>query len=222
MKLLLAEDDPVLADGIIRAFSDSFSIDAFTTVEQTRRAFLDIEYDIVLLDLGLSDGDSTLLIKEVRAKGILVPIIIVTAKDMLFDKIHGLDSGADDYLVKPFELSELEARVRALLRRRYLALQSEICIGTMRYDQIGRRLFINDEEVELLSREIEVLETLLASVDKVVSKEHLMDRLTSIDEEIGANAIEVYIHRLRKKLAPSKAEIKTIRGLGYMIIKEYS
>jgi two-component system OmpR family response regulator len=217
MRILLVEDDPVLAHGIALALKSSSVVDHGSRVSFAIDALKQVQYDCVVLDLGLRDGDGLEVLKWLRSHRSAVPVLVVTARDTLADRIRGLDNGADDYLVKPFELAELEARIRALLRRRYMQLRNEISLGSLRFDSSGRRAFLDDKPLELSRRELGVLETLMLNVGRVVSKAQLLDSISSWEEELGLNAIEVYIHRIRKKIAPSGFSIRTFRSLGYML-----
>ena len=154
-----------------------------------------------------------------RERSCRVPVIILTARDGVGDRVKGLDLGADDYLVKPFVLAELDARVRALIRRGQCGVNPLYSCGTMTFDSVGRRAAINGEQLELTTRELSVLEALMSRTGWVVSKEQLLERLYSYAEEASGNAIEVYIHRLRKKIESAGVTIRTIRGLGYIIEK---
>jgi two-component system OmpR family response regulator len=162
--------------------------------------------------------DGLQVLRQARASGCRTPVIILTARDGVEDRVKGLDLGADDYLAKPFSLVELEARARALLRRGQGGAPVITC-GSLSYDTVGRRASIGDVAIELSLREISVLEALLARLGKVVSKDQLIESLCGYGEEVSANAIEVYMHRLRKKLEPAGVTIRTLRGLGYLMDK---
>jgi two-component system OmpR family response regulator len=152
-----------------------------------------------------------------RQRNQTLPVIIATARDRLEDRVSGLDLGADDYIIKPFDLPELEARVRALLRRNRGAGGIEVTYGPLRFDTVGRRVMVNDQALDLSARELAVLEVLLQRGGSVVSKEQLIEHMYGWDEEVSQNAMEVNVHRLRKKLEPSGVNIRTIRGLGYLL-----
>lgn len=218
MRILIVEDDPVLADGIERSLAGAgYSIDRLGSGLDADAALAAQEYDLVILDLGLPGLDGLEVLRRLRRRGGRAPVLVLTARDAVGDRVAGLDLGADDYLAKPFDLAELEARTRALLRRGQFGADPRIALGPLVFDSVGRRAVVNGSALELSAREISVLEVLLARVGRVVAKEHLAERLSRWGEEIGANAIEVYIHRLRRKLEPSGIEIRTIRGLGYLI-----
>jgi two-component system OmpR family response regulator len=161
--------------------------------------------------------DGTELLERLRSRGAAVPVLVLTARDALQDRVSGLDLGADDYLVKPFDLPELEARVRALLRRQRPSLSGRLRFGDLLIDLTGRSVYHGDQRVELSGREFGVLELLARRAGRVVSKEQILESLTGWDEDVGPNAIEVYIHRLRRKLEPCGLAIRTIRGLGYLL-----
>jgi two-component system OmpR family response regulator len=154
-----------------------------------------------------------------RHRNVKVPVLILTARDRVEDRVQGLDFGADDYLSKPFDLLELEARVRALLRRGQSASSAQLLIGDLCLDTVGRRAMINGEALDLSARELSVLEVLMLRAGRVVSKELLSDQLSDLGEEMSVNAIEVYVHRLRKKIEAAHVNIRTLRGLGYMMEK---
>lgn len=222
MRILLVEDDAVLKDGLTRSLQMSgFAVDA---VDNGSDAELTLathsEYDLLILDLGLPKLDGFEVLRRLRRRNQRMPVLILTARDAVQDRVNGLDLGADDYLTKPFDLLELEARVRALIRRGLSGESGELRIGMLRLDTSGRRVFLNDNPLELSARELGVLEVLMLRADKVVAKEQLAEKLCGWDEGVGDNAIEVYVHRLRKKLSKADVVIRTVRGLGYLLEKK--
>jgi two-component system OmpR family response regulator len=220
MRILIAEDDPVLADGLTRSLRHSdYAVDCVTSGDQADHVLLSQKYDLIVLDLGLPKLDGFEVLRRLRHRGSKVPVLILTARDTLDDRVKGLDLGADDYLTKPFDLPELEARVRALIRRGQSGGGSELVHGALKLDTAGRRVTLNDAPLELSARELGVLEVLMLRSGRVVNKEQLAEQLYGWDEEVGVNAIEVYVHRLRKKLEPAGVTIRTIRGLGYLLEK---
>lgn len=221
MRILIAEDDEVLSDGLCRSMRQSgYAVDC---VKDGLAAKLilsgDQPFDLVILDLGLPKVDGFSVLRSLREKNRQVPVFILTARDDEGDRVKGLDLGADDYMIKPFSLPELEARVRALIRRGQCGVNPVYSCGTLTLDSVGRRAMINGESLELTTRELNVLETLISRIGRVISKEQLLERLYSYSEEASSNAIEVYIHRVRKKIEPAGVTIRTIRGLGYIIDK---
>jgi len=182
-------------------------------------ALHDQVYEAVILDLGLPRIDGFEVLKRMRARKVTAPVIILTARDDLDDRVRGLDLGADDYLTKPFKLPELEARLRAQIRRNNALLGSTIEYGPLVLNIKDRMLTANGEQMLLSPRELSVLEMLLLRVGRVVSKDSIVEALCKWDEGVGNNAIEVYIHRLRKKLEPLGINVLTIRGLGYLLQK---
>jgi two-component system response regulator TctD len=175
-------------------------------------------YSLITLDVGLPDMDGFEVLRRARAKGLKAPVLILTARDGIEDKVTGLDLGADDYLLKPFEPSELEARIRALLRRYQGEASAVVTVGTLTVDHSRARAAVADRELNLRRREWAVLDRLIARPGKVVSKERLTSEVFGYDDPVAPNAIEVYVGRLRRKLEPDGPEIRTIRGLGYMIV----
>lgn len=218
MRILLAEDDRILSDGLSKLLARSgYVVDAVMAGDDADFALQTAPYDLVVLDLGLPKMDGLEVLQNVRRRNSRVPVLILTARDTLADRVRGLDLGADDYLTKPFDLPELEARIRALIRRQHFDAHNELVYGALRFDTVGRRLYAGTEPVELSAREVGLLEVLLKHVGQVVSKEQVMENLYGWEEEVGFNAIEVSIHRLRKKLSPYGFQLKTIRGLGYLL-----
>lgn len=219
MRILLVEDDEILSNGISFMLRQSgYAVDEVKNGEDADFAAASVEYDTMILDLGLPKLDGLEVLKRVRERGSLMPILILTARDTLEDRVSGLNNGADDYLTKPFELQELEARIRALIRRHNSSGNTpEITYGSIRFDTIARRVYVKNIPLELSAKEIGVLEVLLRMQNRVVSKEQLIEHLYNWDEFVGINAVEVYIHRIRKKLEGTGFYLRTIRGLGYLL-----
>ncbi|MDY0013151.1 MAG: response regulator transcription factor [Rhodocyclaceae bacterium] len=219
MRILLAEDDSVIADGLIRALRRAgYAVDHVDNGADADAALASQGFDLVILDLGLPRLSGIDVLKRLRGRRSSLPVLILTAQDGVDDRVRGLDAGADDYLTKPFALPELEARVRALTRRG-TGQPSCIEVGRLSYDQTDRVLKIDGQVVELSTRELELIEVFLLRVGRLVSKDQLVDHLCGWGEEVSSNAIEVYVHRLRKKLEDSGARIVTVRGLGYCLEK---
>ena len=221
MRILVVEDDRPLADGISRSLSKSGHAVDLATDGLSAEAALDVTpYDLVILDLQLPQRNGLEVLRNYRAGGGRAPVMIVTARNALADRVSGLDTGADDYLAKPFELAELEARVRSLLRRASSVPAPVLRHGALSLDTVGRRIEISGKGlVDLSAREFALLETLLLRAGRVVSKEGLLERLYGAEDQAGENAVEVFVHRVRRKLEPAGVAIRTIRGLGYMIDK---
>lgn len=221
MHILIAEDDEVLADGLCRSMrQQGYAVDHVADGQEADVLLRGAQsFDLVILDLGLPRLDGLCVLRNMRERNRQVPVIVLTARDGVEERVKGLDLGADDYLIKPFNLAELEARVRALIRRGQCGVNPVYVCGSMSFDSVGRRATINNEVLELTTREMSVLEALMSRIGWVVSKEQLLERLYSLAEEASNNAIEVYIHRLRKKIEPAGVNIRTIRGLGYLIEK---
>lgn len=218
MRVLIVEDDPVLADGLTRSLELSgYAVDCVHDGLKADQMLKSQTYDLAILDLGLPQMSGLEVLKQLRQRGSGVPVLILTARDSVQDRVRGLDVGADDYIAKPFDLAELEARVRALIRRGQFGASAEIKLGGLSLDTAGHRASLNGVAIEFSARELAVLEVMILKADRVVSKEHIMERLCNWEEDIGDNAIEVYIHRLRKKLDGSGITIRTIRGLGYLM-----
>lgn len=218
MRVLLVEDDAALAAGIVEGLERAgMSVDHLGAAEPAESALALTAYDLAIIDLGLPGMDGLELIRRVRRRKLTLPILILTARDGLDDRVKGLDIGADDYLVKPFLLPELQARARALIRRGGAATSSTLTIGPLTLDLGLRTASLDGTELELTGREWDVLQHLMLAAPKVLSKKKLMESLSSWDSEISPNAIEIYVSRLRAKLADSGVTIRTVRGIGYRL-----
>jgi two-component system, OmpR family, response regulator len=220
MRVLIVEDDPVLADGLTRSLRGSdYAVDCVSDGGEADHVLTAQNYDLVILDIGLPRLDGYEVLRRLRRRGSKTPVLILTARDALDDRVKGLDLGGDDYITKPFDLPELEARVRALIRRGQSGGGSVLSHGTLTLDTVGRRATLSGEPLDLSARELGVLEVLMLRSGRVVNKDQLAEQLYGWDEEVGPNAIEVYVHRLRRKLEPAGVTIRTIRGLGYLLEK---
>ena len=218
MRLLLVEDNLELADWLARTLRQAqYAVDVVHDGEDAEHALAFGEHALVILDLSLPRRGGLDVLKSLRARGNTVPVIVLTANASLDGRIRGLDAGADDYLAKPFELSELEARIRAHLRRASQRSAPVVTCGLLRFDTNTRLFSVGDEALPLAPKEHAVLEQLLRRIGTTVSKAVLVQGIYDFDSETDENAIEIYIHRLRKKLEGSKAEIVTLRGLGYLL-----
>jgi two-component system OmpR family response regulator len=221
MRVLLVEDDPILADGLKRILLRSHYIVTHEANGREADRLLTInQYDLVILDMGLPEMDGAEILHRLRQRNVKVPVLILTARDKIEDRVQGLDSGADDFLAKPFDLLELEARIRALLRRGLSAGSAKLQVGELCLDTVGHRAILNGEPLDLSARELSVLEVLMMRADRVVSKEVLSEQLSVLGEEMTLNAVEVYVHRLRKKIVVGNVNIRTLRGLGYLLEKQ--
>jgi len=220
MRILVAEDDAILADGVTRALRQSgYAVDWVKNGVEADSALETDDFDLLILDLGLPKKSGLEVLKRLRLRDSRLPVLILTALDGVNDRVRGLDAGADDYLAKPFDLSELEARVRALVRRGIGGGPTLLRHGALTYDQVGRVAHVNGEVLELSAREVSLLEIFLQRAGRMVSKDQLVSHLCEWGEEVSGNAIEVYVHRLRKKLEPGGVRIVTVRGLGYSLEK---
>lgn len=218
MRILVAEDDAILADGLVKSLRHAgYAVDWAKTGEEADAALAVQSYDLAILDVGLPRMSGLEVLGRLRARKLRLPVMILTALNGVDDRVRGLDLGADDYLTKPFELAELEARVRALTRRGLCGAPTMLCHGPLAFDQVGRRASLNGEPLDLSARELGLLEILIQRGGRLVSKQQLVDHLCEWDGEVSENAIEVYVHRLRKKLEPAGVKIRTIRGLGYCL-----
>jgi DNA-binding response OmpR family regulator len=217
MRILVVEDDALVADAIRRGLAKAgYAVDHVGSAEQATSAMESESFDLAVVDIGLPGADGLTLLQRMRRTGTALPVLILTARDALADRVSALDLGADDYLVKPFELPELIARCRALIRRSRSATNSDLVIGPLRLELGAHHVEVDGVAVNLTRREWAVLECLALNVGRVVAKERLVQAIASWDEEIGANAIEVYVSRLRTKLGGA-TPIRTVRGLGYRL-----
>jgi two-component system, OmpR family, response regulator len=218
LRILLIEDDPELSDGLQQSLAQSgYAVDVARSAQEGRTACGVTRYELLILDLGLPDADGLELLRELRAQGVVAPVLILTARGELNDRIAGLDAGGDDYLAKPFALGELEARVRALLRRGSESAPTILHLGSLAYDATSRRAIANGVDLDLTARELAVLEALLRRPLALISKEQLFESLYTWDSDANLSAVEVYVSRLRKKLEPAGIAIRMFRGLGYRI-----
>lgn len=218
MRILVVEDDKTLAAGLVEGLErEGFMVDSLEAAEPAEAVLQHTAYDLAIVDIGLPGMDGLELIRRVRRRGVLTPILILTARDGLDDRVVGLDMGGDDYLIKPFLLPELLARARALIRRSRSAASMTLSIGTLALDLQRRSATLAGTELELTGREWGVLEQLALVAPKVVAKQKLADSLSQWDKEITPNAVEIYVSRLRGKLAASGVGIRTVRGIGYRI-----
>ncbi len=218
MRILIVEDDLVLADGLKNSLIQSgYALDLAVNGSDADGILAYQSFDLVVLDLGLPKLSGFEVLKRLRARGSKMPVLILTANDNVDDRVKGLDLGADDYLSKPFILAELEARVRALIRRGQAGGSAMISVGKLQFDTANHTATYDNASLNLSARELAVLEILMQKMGKVVNKEQMLEKLCSFDEDISDNALEVYLHRLRKKLEHTNINIRTIRGLGYLL-----
>ena len=224
MRILLVEDDTVLRGVMLRSLSDAgHRVDIASSMDEARHWWRVQTYDSVLLDLNLplttaasAQGNGLSLLREARARGDRTPVLVLTARGRLEERIAGLDAGADDYMGKPFDLAEVEARLRALVRRAQ-GTDDRVELGALLLDRKARRFYLQSQAWDLPAREFEVLWELMPPPGRVVSKRVLSDKLSETDEALGDNALEAFISRLRKKLLGSGASIRTLRGIGYVL-----
>ncbi|MCD7059130.1 response regulator transcription factor [Pelagibacterium xiamenense] len=219
MRILVVEDTEDVGEAVVGAFTRlGHAVDWQKTRAGSADALAVQDYALIVLDINLPDGSGFDLLAEIRSKGLQTPVLVLTARALVDDRVDALDTGADDYLVKPFDFRELEARARALLRRRQGSATTTLSAGNVVLDPRSRAVTLDGRPVELTRREIALLEILIGQPDRVFSKSDLLDQLYGFENEAGPNAIELYIGRLRKKLAGASAEIRTLRGMGYQIV----
>ena len=218
MRVLLVEDDALLGDGVRAGLTQhGYTVDWVRDGVAAELALRDEDFDLAVLDLGLPRQDGLAVLRKLRAAGKDTPVLILTARDTVADRVAGLDAGADDYLIKPFDLDELSARLRALTRRRAGRTSSVIRYQDLELDPAARSLTQSGQAVILTARELAIFEALMNNIGRALSKERLEEALYGWDEGVESNAIEVHIHHLRKKLG--KDRIKTVRGIGYLLPK---
>jgi two-component system, OmpR family, response regulator len=217
VRLLVVEDDDIVADAIARGLSAAnYTVLRVASAEEARAAIATEEFSLAVIDVGLPGTDGLTLVRRLRSTGVTMPTLILTARCTLADKVKALDIGADDFLSKPFEPAELAARCRALLRRAGGAIDGVIKLNRMSVDLTGRRLSIDDSEVELTAREWLIFECLVRRTGQIVSKERVQQAIAGPDQDVSPNAVEVQISRLRAKLGDA-ATIRSLRGLGYRL-----
>jgi len=223
MRLLVVEDNEELAELLAKGLRTAgFDVDLATTAVDARIVLATARYGALVLDLGLPDGDGMMILRETRDREDPIPVLVLTARAGLHDRIAGLRSGADDYLVKPFALEELVARLEALLRRPGQLLGRPLRLGNVVFDTESRQAFVDDAPQALSAREVGILELLMRRSGRVVPKKVAEDHIFGPSGDVASNAIEVYVHRLRKQLAQhgAKVQIHTIRGVGYLIAED--
>jgi DNA-binding response OmpR family regulator len=217
VRILLAEDDAVLRGVMHKSLlAAGHRVDAVGSLAHTRSLWREQPFDAVLLDLNLGDGSGLEALREARLRGDRTPVLVLTARNRTEERIAGLDAGADDYLGKPFELAEVEARLRALVRRAS-GTADRVQLGELMLDRTASRFFVHGEALEMPAREYEVLWELMTPPGRVVNKRALSEKLSDLDDALGDNALEAFVSRLRKRLAGSGVAIRTLRGLGYMV-----
>ena len=216
MRILVVEDDSLLAQGLTRVLTRAgHAVDKADTGTQADRALRAASYDLVVLDIGLPDIDGFEVLRRLRLRHAAANVLVLTARDAVEDRVHGLDLGADDYLTKPFSVTEFEARVRALLRRSSLPVGA-VSVGRLVVDVEAKRIRINGTPVDLTVREWALLELFMARPGRVLSKEQIAQQLADYDSQLTPNAIEVYVSRLRAKIETAGVRIRTVRGFGYL------
>ncbi len=220
MRLLLVEDNEDLGDALERHFrADGHAVDWARTAPEAEDYLRagGSDYDLVVLDIMLPGGDGRQILQQIRSKESDLPVLVLTARSQVTDRVHLLDLGADDYMTKPFDVAELDARCRAVVRRRHGVAQSLVQVGALEFDAAASSVTAAGQPLDLRSRELRLLEVLLSSPGQVFSKAQLMDKLFGLAEDASENAIEVYIGRLRRKISNGGVVIETVRGLGYRL-----
>jgi DNA-binding response OmpR family regulator len=217
MHVLLVEDDHVLADGIARILrGQAMTVDVVDNGEDADRALISRDVSVAVLDIGLPGIDGFEVVRRLRSRGSTLPVLLLTARDDVQDRVRGLETGADDYLGKPFAAPELVARLKALVRRSH-PRSAQLQLGGLQLDPVARRATVDGNPIELSAREWAVLEYLMQNSSRVVSKQQIIDAILPFGEEVTLNAVEVYVSRLRSKIDSAGISIKTIRGFGYLL-----
>lgn len=220
MKILLVEDDTLLADGLARSLRQSGYLVEIAGDGRTADRWLEAEsFDLTILDLGLPGLDGSEVLQRLRARKQRMPVLVMSARDAVEERVRLLDLGADDYIVKPVALVELEARARALIRRGQAAPEPTIALGRLTLDTVGKRAWLDGAALDLTAREWAALEFLALRVNRIVNKDQIMQSLYGWEEDITPNAVEKFVSRLRSKLEPAGIVIRTVRGLGYYLEK---
>ena len=214
----MVEDDALLADGMIRSLKQAdYTVDWTPDGEEAESILRVLEFDLVILDLMLPKLDGLEILRVLRQRKVPVPVLIVTALSDVDNRVKGLDLGADDYLTKPFEMGEFDARVRALLRRSRADGLKALSCGALTLDMAARRAYLNDQPLDLPRREFHVLEVLMSRHGRIISKDQIIDSISDFSDEMNPSTVEIYIHRIRKKLEATDVTIRTVRGIGYII-----
>lgn len=215
MRILLAEDDDLLGSGLRAGLAQhGFAVDWVRDGVAAERELLTASHQAAVLDLGLPRQDGMDTLRAVRAKGVHTPVLVLTARDAIDTRIQGLDTGADDYLVKPVDLGELAARLRALVRRAHGQPTTQLTLGALRLDPAARQVWVGDERIELSGREFDLLQVFMLNPDRVLTREQLEQHIYKWGSEVSSNAVEVHVHNLRRKLGAGV--IETVRGVGYV------
>jgi len=218
MRILIVEDDKTLGEAIAKSLRQAdFAVDWVETARAALQCLTVEHFDLLVLDLGLPDSDGHTVIGKLRELGQTLPVLILTARDALEERVKGLDGGADDYVIKPIAMAELHARARALLRRSMNSASPRVAIGRLVLDTVGKRAFIDSRGIDLSAREWSVLEYLVGNAGRIVSKDQLIQAIAGWGQELSQNAIEAYVHRVRAKIEGSDIAIRTVRGLGYLL-----
>lgn len=216
MRVVIVEDNHPLAGGLAKSFrADGHGVNVIYDGVEADQYLCAEAADLIILDINLPGLSGLQVLKNLRQRNMQTPVLLLTARATLTDKVDGLDLGADDYLEKPFDLAELKARARALMRRVDKKINEVIRVGQLEFDPVARQIKINNEPIELPRREYALAEILINSKDRIISKHQILDHLYGFDSDVDEKTVELYIHRLRKRIAGSGAEIKTARGLGY-------
>jgi two-component system OmpR family response regulator len=221
MRVLIVEDDKVLGDGLTRYLQQNgYIVEVATSGTEADAVLATEDFGLVILDIGLPGMDGFEVLRRVRRRNNYLPVLVLTARDALQDRVHGLDLGADDYLVKPFALLELEARIRAIVRRGQASEGTKLMFGSLVIDTAAKRVWLGEKPLRLTAREWHVLEFLILRAGKIVSKDQIISAIGGADAEVSSNALEVHISRLRSKLEPGGLRIHSIRGFGYYLDKK--